>query len=183
MNIKFLLVALVAVLTIQAFPTNVSAQGQYNEINYRIPSASYQAEGRSTQLSASLEYDDTTHVLESLEMEVPLFSFLNRYGGSVNYIAAYGGAASFPWMRFESSKIEEKGDKVEMRGTLYFRGEYRPVTITATREEDKGTLNLYGDFTLNLRDYFLFTPTNYRVPPFIDLSFNLVFDLSTPEEG
>ena len=183
MNIKLLLVALVASLTIQAFPINASAQGQYNEMTYRIPSASYQAEGSSSRVSASLEYDDTTHALQSLDIEVPLYSFLNKYGGSYNYIAAYGGAASFPWMRFESSRVEEKGDQVEIRGTLYFRGEYRPITITATRQEDKGTLNLYGDFRIHLRDYFMFAPANYRIPSFIDVNFNLVFDISTPEAG
>lgn len=177
------LVIVSAFLAIQLLPAVANAQGNYSQMTYEIPASYYQAAGRSSQLSATVEYDDTTHVIEALTMEVPLFSFINNYGGSYNYIAAFGNASRFPWMRFESNKVEDKGETIEMRGTLYFRGEYRPISITATRKEEKGLLNLNGEFTLSLRDYFLLAPATFRVPPYIDMTFNLVFDLSSPEEG
>jgi hypothetical protein len=177
------LVIILAFLSMQVLPVLVAGQGSYNEMTYEIPSAYYQAAGRSSQLSAMVEYDDTTHVIEAVEMEVPLFSFVNNYGGSYNYIAAFGNGANFPWMRFESNNIKDNGETIEIQGTLYFRGDYRPLTITANRKEDKGQLYLYGDFRLNLRDYFLLAPANFRVPPYIDMTFNLVFDLASPGEG
>lgn len=173
---------LVFIAIFLALPLFALGQGSYNEMTYKIPSAYYQAEGRSAQLNASVEYDDTTHIIEAVTMEVPLFSFINTYGGSYNYIAAFGNAANFPWMRFESNKIKDKGETIEIRGTLYFRGEYRPITITANRKEADGQLSLYGDFSLPLRDYFMLAPANFRVPPYMDMTFNLVFDLASPED-
>ncbi|MFN7118038.1 MAG: YceI family protein [Saprospiraceae bacterium] len=180
MNIKLILGIGLLWLAFQVLPGNVAAQSSYNEITYEIPNAYYQAAGRSTQLSATVEYDDTTHVINSLEFDVPLHSFINIYGGNYNYIAAFGNAYNFPWLRFESNRIKDEGKTIEMRGTLYFRGEYRPVTIVAERTEKDEMLYLDSDFTISLREYFLLAPATVRIPPYLDMEFHLVFDLASP---
>ncbi len=183
MNSQTFLVTVLALLTWLLFPNSVAAQSNYNEITYEIPNAYYQAAGRSTQVSATLEYDDTTHIIEALEFEVPLYSFTNTYGGSYNYIAAFGSAYNFPWLRFESKKVKEEGKNMELQGTLYFRGEYRPIHMNIQRTEKDEILYLDGDFTINLRDYFLLAPATVRIPPYLDMQLHLVFDLSGAAEA
>jgi polyisoprenoid-binding protein YceI len=131
MKTTAILAALLVAIALQIAPTKAIAQE--TSIRYDIPgAASFSAAGSSSQLRGSIEYDDTTLVIESFSFEVPLFSFISDYG-SYNYIAAIGGASTFPYMSFESSKIEQDGKNLVMKGTLYYRGMYRPITIEARR--------------------------------------------------
>lgn len=182
MNIKFLFITVMAFFAFQVFPLQANAQEGGNTMSYKIPNLYYQADGKTTQLEATVEYDDTTHVIQGLNWEVNLLSFINTYGGTYNYIAAYGNASVYPWMQFESKKVKDKGDKVQIQGTLYYRGEYRPLTIVANKVIEDNQLYLYGDFTISLREYYMLNPVSIRIPPYISMNFNFVFNMATPEQ-
>jgi polyisoprenoid-binding protein YceI len=179
MKTTTILVTLLMAFALQMAPT--FAVAQETSIRYDIPGvASLPAAGSSNQLRGSIEYDDTTLVIEKFSFYVPLFSFISDYG-SYNYIAAIGGASTFPYLSFESTKIEQDGKNLLMKGSLYYRGMYRPITIQAKRTEEKTEFYVSGNFMINIRDYYLFSG-GLGIPSYMNIHFRMAFDKTTPEE-
>lgn len=174
-----ILTTAVLIFSLQILPAKAIAQE--TSIRYDIPNlASPPAAGISSQLRGSIEYDDTTLVVAHFSFDVPLFSFVSDFG-TYNYIAAIGAASTFPYLRFESSKIEQEGENLVMKGTLEYRGMNRPITIAAKRIDGKKEFYVAGDFIVNIRDYFMFS-SGFGLPSYMNIEFRMVFDKSIPIE-
>ncbi len=170
-------------LVLMAFQPVLTAQSQpqlsqFTEISYRVPYVSARPiQGSSNQITGEIEYDDTTSVIEELEFEVFLNSFMDDFNFSnTTFIAWLGNAFRFPEMSFESQRIEQDGDKLKINGTLYFRGEYRSVLINATKSENESIIQLDGDFTVYPRDYISLVSPRYRLPPRVEFQFIMNFN-------
>ncbi len=159
------------------------ATAQETTMRYSIPAAgtAVPAAGNSNQLRGNVEYDDTTMVVESFSFDVPLFTFMSEFG-SYNYIAAVGAASTFPYMSFKSTNIDQSGEDLLIKGSLYLRGQYQPLTITAKQVEDKKIFYLDGNFTVHIRDYFMFSGGR-SIPPYMNIDFRMVFDKEVKKEG
>ena len=173
-------VLLLAAMAIWAAGAGLPAQS--NQMYYRVSGAMPRPiAGFSQQFSATIEYDDTTGVIESFEFDVFLYSFIDQYpAGSTPFLARLGAANMFPTMSFESNKVKQEGNELKIRGSLYFRGMYQPLTIQAVRSEKGGMIYLSGVFTLDTRDYFMFPSPPYYIPPHVEFSFEAVFEVDLP---
>ncbi|MBK7873209.1 MAG: YceI family protein [Saprospiraceae bacterium] len=148
----------------------------FSQINYSASSGYYYPNtGTSNQLSATIDYDDTTGVINSFEFDVFLFSFLNTQG-SFNMIAWLGGADYFPSMEFKSRSIDQEGEDLTIKGSLYFRGRYMPVTIYAEREEDKNQFTINGKFRIATSDFIKFVSPRRGIPTYLNMDFSVTFD-------
>jgi len=151
---------------------------QFTQISYRVPYVSARPiQGSSNQINGEIEYDDTTGVIEELEFEVFLYSFMDDFNfGNNTFIAWLGNAFRFPEMSFESQRIEQDGNKLKINGTMFFRGEYRSVLINATQNENEDIIQLNGNFTIYPRDYISLVSPRYRLPPRVEFQFTMNFD-------
>lgn len=177
MKTRFLF-SLLATLLIAVLPIKEAIAQDYSpvsQMNYRISSGyHYPNEGTTSQLDATIDYNDTTGVINSLDFEVYLFSFQNRIGNG-NILAWLGAADYFPNMSFESRSVEETEDELVIKGTLYFRGRYSPVTIQAERRNEDNVMILDGRFTITVSDYIMFVGGRPELPTYVNMDFNMIF--------
>ena len=144
------------------------------EISYNVIFGPvFPIEGRSSQLDGRITLNDTTGVLEKLDFEVPLNSFIGQNAG---YLAWVGNSWTFPDMQFRSNNITLKGDTWIVKGNLEFRGRNQPVTLRLNRTDKNGEIVLSGNFSLNPRDYFIIPPSIELVPNQIPMDLTMVFE-------
>jgi polyisoprenoid-binding protein YceI len=144
------------------------------QITYKVPFGPiFPIEGSSSQLTGQISLNDTTGVLEKLEFDVPLTSFVGQNAG---YLAWVGNAWVYPDMRFHSNSISQKADGYTVRGSLEFRGRSLPLNIRFVRTEKDGETILTGEFNLSARDYFTIPPSIDLVPNRIPVRVTMVFN-------
>lgn len=169
-------------LLVGAMQTTATAQdkpqkGLTTQISYYVPYVAAQPiRGTSDHLRGEIDYDDTTGVINELNFEVFLNTFIDDFNvGATSYIAWLGNVYRFPEMSFSSNSIKEDGDELQISGTLYFRGEYRATTIHAKRSEDDELIQLRGNFTIYPRDYASLISPYYRAPSRVEFQLNMNF--------
>jgi len=71
---------------------------------------------------------------------------------------------------------------LSMKGSLYYRGMYRPITIQAKRTDEKNEFYINGNFNINIHDYFMFS-SGRGIPPRMNINFRMAFDKISPASG
>ena len=131
---KATFLALIATLLLAQWPADtLSAQPNLQtSIQYEVPyGVVYPVWASSNMIQGQLAVNDTTGVIEKLDFDVPLNSFIGQNAG---YLEWLGYSITFPDLKFHSNRIKDLGDgKYEAAGSLEFRGHFTPLTMKYKR--------------------------------------------------
>lgn len=143
---------------------------QDNYINYNVDWKGYNPEpnaGRSDEIMATLNYNESTGMLDSFSFEVVISSFYNTIG-VYNVLDRdrdrLNRPEPFPKLSFKSETIKLKRGEFVIKGLLSYYEQRIPTTIIVSQKEENNYIQFFGNFSLN---------RNQR--PQIDMDFSATF--------
>lgn len=118
-----------------------------------------EVQGKFTEFSVTLRYDDEDLTLSSVVAEIQTASINTGIAKRDNHLRSpdFFDAGSYPTIRFESSRVEKRGDQWVVVGNLTMRAHTKeigiPFTVKGVNENPELLIGLSATTSLNRRDY------------------------------
>ncbi|XAZ81874.1 YceI family protein (plasmid) [Fibrella sp. ES10-3-2-2] len=156
-------------------PRKLIADKAKSVMTYTMRHPMHTWDGVSHDVQSVLVYNDLTDRIEAVAVAAKIASFDSQNANRDSHTIEVVEGLKYPRVTFTSTRIDQAGDKLNIRGNLSFHGVTKPVIIDGIRADKGDWLVATGEFPVKMSEYNVERPSLMMVPT--EESFILKFSL------
>jgi len=148
-----------------------------SEISYELKHPAHDTRATSKNIEVKIEYDTTKNIILNAIAQVKVNTFNSGNSNRDSHALELIEALKYPFAKFRSNKIVDKGDTIIVYGDLNFHGVTKNITIKATKKIYNQKLLINGGFSISLDQFNVERPKLLFVPTeeYLKFDFKLSF--------
>jgi polyisoprenoid-binding protein YceI len=133
--------------------------------------------GTNNDVTSVILTDETKTIISQVAVTVKLAGFDSKNANRDSHVLEVTEGLKFPIVKFSSSSIETKGDKLMVKGTMTFHGVSQPVSFEANYKKVNDKLEISGNFSVTMTQFGIEPPSLLAIPTDdeIKMSFSVVY--------
>ncbi|MEZ0612418.1 YceI family protein [Fibrella sp. WM1] len=156
-------------------PRKLIADKAKSVMTYTMRHPMHTWDGVSHDVQSVLVYNDLIDRIEAVAVAAKIASFDSQNANRDSHTIEVIEGLKYPRVTFTSTRIDQAGDKLNIRGNLSFHGVTKPVIIDGIRADKGDWLVATGEFPVKMSEYNVERPSLMMVPT--EESFILKFSL------
>lgn len=180
---KYFLLSLALLLTL----TQMQAQSTTNvklycdktrsSITYGMHHPLHAWTGTNNDVTSLILTDASKTIISQVAVTVKLAGFDSKNANRDSHVLEVTEGLKFPIVKFSSSSIETKGDKLLVKGSMTFHGVTQPVSFEANYKKVNDKLEISGNFSVTMTQFGIEPPSLLAIPTDdeIKMSFSVVY--------
>ena len=156
--------------------TNIQIDLDKSYLNYYGDHAAHKWSGGSNQIMGSFLYNELNPELSIVDLYIPIISIdsknSNRDSNMLDVIEDY----FYPVVSFKSYKIQRKGNRYQIDGTMDFHGVKKEISVPVDLQINDNMIIVESIFNIKLTDYNIKRPSllTIKIKDTIKIKFYLV---------
>lgn len=150
---------LTSVLMLQAQTVKLQNQKDKSSITYSMSHPLHKWDGVSKEVSSVILTDQERIVISQVAVTVKLATFDSRNANRDSHMLEVAEGIKFPNVTFTSGDIQQKEDKLLVKGKLTFHGITKDLTFEASKKNEGKNIRVSGDFEVRLTDFNVEPPS------------------------
>ncbi|MBO0939294.1 YceI family protein [Fibrella sp. HMF5335] len=133
-------------------------------------------DGVSHDVQSAVVYNDATDRIEAVAVAAKIASFDSQNANRDSHTIEIVEGIKYPRVTFTSTRIDQAGDKLSIRGNLFFHGVTKLIIIDGIRADKGDWLVVTGEFSIKMSDNNVERPSLMMV--LTEESFMIKFSLA-----
>jgi len=110
-------------------------------------------------VSSVILCDEQKQKITQVAVVTKVASFDSQNANRDSHTIEVTEALKYPKLTFQSSSIEQEGEKLRVNGTLSFHGVSKNITFLAYRKQHNNGIEVTGSFTVTMTEFNIEPPT------------------------
>lgn len=160
-------------VTVQAHPIVMTIDKTQSTVSYDLTHPLHEVHAVSKETESEIDADLQTKQITKVVAEVDVTTFDSGNSNRDSHAMEVIDAITYPDVEFTSSSVEQKGDSVEVNGSLTFHGVTKNISIMAAVQWGASAVTVDGRFTISLTAFKIDRPSLLMIPVDDALRFTL----------
>jgi len=168
---------LVTTLMLNAQTVKLPNQKEKSSITYSMVHPLHKWDGVSKEVSSVILTDQERNKITQVAVTVKLATFDSQNANRDSHMLEVAEGIKFPNVTFASNEIQQKEDKLLVKGKLTFHGVTRDLSFEAIRKNDGKNIQVSGGFEVKLTDFKVEPPSilGFATEDFFKVKFLMVY--------
>ena len=160
-------------------PKKIIADKKKSEISYTMVHPLHEWTGKSHEVNCALIYNADENKIETVAVSMLLATFDSKNSNRDSHALETLDAIKYPLVKLTSSSIAQQGNELTINANLTFHNVTKPITVKATRSDEKNKIVVDGNFVVNITDYQIEVPSimGLKTNEEITIGFKIIFPL------
>lgn len=168
------LIVIIAAQVLSAKPIRLKADQSQSFITYKLTHPLHEVESTSKKAICYIDADTASKEIKDVAVQVYVNTFDSGNSNRDSHAMEVIDALKYPYARFVSSSVRQKGDSLYATGKLFFHGVTKEITVKALSKWSNGKLEVDGGFNISLTAFRIKRPSLLLIPVNDTLKFTLV---------
>jgi len=148
-----------------------------SSISYSMHHPLHEWTGVNNEVTSIILTDDSKTNISQVAVTVKLASFDSKNANRDSHVLEVAEGLKFPVVKFSSSSIETKGDKLSVKGNMTFHGVTQLISFEANQKKVNDKLEISGNFSIKMTQFGIEPPSLLAIPTDdeIKMSFTVVY--------
>ncbi len=129
----------------------------------------------SKEVTSVIITDAKHESISQVAVSLKIASFDSKNANRDSHTIEVTEALKFPLITFSSSKIEQNGNQLKVKGILNFHNVNKEISFDAYSKSNKGKLRVTGGFAVQMTDFGIEPPTLMAIAT--EDNINIEFDI------
>jgi len=150
---------LTSVLMLQAQTVKLQNQKDKSSITYSMSHPLHKWDGVSKEVSSVILTDQERNTISQVAVTVRLATFDSKNANRDSHMLEVAEGIKFPNVTFTAGDIQQKEDKLLIKGKLTFHGITRDLAFEALKKTEGKNIQVSGGFEVKLSDFNIEPPS------------------------
>lgn len=168
-----ILLFVASLCVVQARPTKVEMDNTQSSVSYDLSHPLHEVHAVSKDTKSEMEVDFEKKQITKITADVDVTTFDSGNSNRDSHAMEVIDAITYPDVEFTSTSVEQKGDSVQVDGSLTFHGITKAISIKGSIQWKNSSVIVDGRFTISLTAFKIDRPSLLMIPVDDELKFTL----------